>query len=136
MAQLSLQYLSINPQQLYANQPVTIITNVVNTGGEAGDYIIDLRINGQVEQTQTVSVSPLGTQPVEFTVAKSQPGTYTIDVGGQIGSFTVLAARGSASGWLAIIIGVLIPVAVVLTLKFRRATQKRKEADKFISLDS
>jgi uncharacterized repeat protein (TIGR02059 family) len=134
-AQMSLLYLNVNPQQASANQPVTIITNVVNSGDEAGNYNIALEIDGQVEQTKTVSVGPQGTQPVKFTVTRAQPGTYAIDIGGQTGSFTIIGAGGSAGAPLngvltaVLVIGVLILVAgVVLILKFRRAAQKRKAA--------
>jgi hypothetical protein len=126
-AQLSVQYLSVNPQQTYANQPVTITTNVVNAGDEGGNYNVALKINGQVEQTKMVSVGPQGTQPVKFTVAKAQPGTYTVDIVGQRGSFIVLGAGGTAgapgSGGLIVILimGVLIlTTVVVLLVTFRR----------------
>jgi len=88
-AQISLQQLSINPQQTTAGQPLTILTNVVNTGDEAGNYNVILKINGQVEQTRMVSVGPQGTQLVKFTITKAQPGTYTVNVGDQKASFIV-----------------------------------------------
>lgn len=98
-AQMSLQYLSVNPQQTTAGQPVTITTNVVNTGYEAGNYNLTLKINGQVEQSRMVSVGPQGTQPVKFTIAKTQPGTYTVSIDDQRGSFTVNgASRGPSAG--------------------------------------
>jgi len=124
---LSLQYLSINPKQASINQPVTITTNVVNTGGEAGDYTAVLKINGRVEQSRMVSVGPQGTQPVKFTVTKSQPGIYAVYVGGQQANFTILGAGSTAStpvnvGLIAIlIVGILvIIVSVLLILDFRR----------------
>jgi len=124
-AQLSLRYLSINPQQASANQPVTITTNVVNTGDEAGNYNVVLKINGQVEQQKMVSVGPQGTQPLKFTVTKAQPGTYTVDVGGQKGSFVVLVAGGTAGapvngGLIVILIMGLLVIATVVVLLFRR----------------
>lgn len=138
-ATMSLLYLNINPQQTYANQPVTILTNVVNTGDETGNYTVDLKINGQMEQTRMVSVGPQATQPVKFTVTRANPGTYSVDIGGQTGSFTVLGASGYAGvpmsgGWIAIIvIGVLIPInAVVLVLTLRRAARKKKAAQETI----
>ncbi len=124
---MSVQYLSINPQQASANQPVTISTNVVNTGGEAGNLNVALKINGQVEQTKMVSVGPQGTQPVKFTVTRAQPGTYTVDIGGQKGSFTILGAGATApapasEGLIAILIVVALIIAIiaVLLLIFRR----------------
>ena len=120
-AQLSLQYLSVNPQQTYANKPVTISTNVVNTGGETGNYTAVLRINGRVEQSRTVSVGPQGTQPVKFTVTKSQPGTYTVDIGGQKSSFVVSGAgsrpsAGMSEGLLFVAAIAVIAILVILLI--------------------
>jgi hypothetical protein len=124
--QMSLQYLSINPQQTSANQPVTILTNVVNTGDEAGNYYLALKINGQAEQTRMVSVGPQGAQPVKFTVTKAQPGAYTVDIGGQRGSF-IITGRGSntagapTSSWfIAMMFVVVLALIVVVILMLRR----------------
>jgi hypothetical protein len=121
---ISLQYLSITPQQTSAGQPVTITTNVVNTGDEAGNYNVTLKINGQVEEAKMVSVGPQGTQPVKFTVIKDQPGTYSVDVLGKTGSFTILGAgstTGSNTGGVIAlaIIGVLV-LATLVVLLIRR----------------
>jgi hypothetical protein len=122
--QLSVQCLSGNPQQTYANQPVTITTNVVNTGDEGGNYYLALKINGQVEQTKMVSVGAQGAQPVKLTVTKA-PGTYTVDIGGQRGSFVVLGAGGTAGapvngGLIALaLIGILIIASLVVLLLSR-----------------
>jgi hypothetical protein len=126
-AQMSVQYLNVSPQQANANQPVTITTNVVNTGDEAGSLNVALRINGQVEDTRMVSVGPKATQPVKFTVSRSQPGTYTVDIYDQNGSFTVLGSSNAAgkpvNGGLVILVAIAVLVlaaAVVLVLSFRR----------------
>jgi PKD repeat protein len=127
LAQMSLQYLNINPQQTSANQPVIILTNVVNSGDEAGSLNVALKINGQVEQTKIISVGPQATQPVKFTVTKAQPGTYAIDIGGQTSSFTILGASSTSTsrsanvGMIAILFfGVLVLIAVVGVLLARR----------------
>jgi hypothetical protein len=123
-----IQGLDICPERTAANQPVTILTNVVNTGGEAGNYTVNLKINGQVEQSRTVSVGPGGTYPVKFTVSKAQPGTYTVNIGGQQARFAIIGAGGETAGTpvnrgliVALIIGVLIlATVVVLMITFRR----------------
>ena len=126
-AQMSLQYLSVNPQQTSASQPVTISTNVVNTGDEAGNLNVALKINGQVEQARMVSVGPRVAQPVKFTVTRAQPGTYTVDIGGQKGSFTILGTRTTdrapvSGGLIALIVmaALILAAAVVLMMSFRR----------------
>jgi len=71
------------------------------------------------------SVGPGAAQPVKFTVTKSQPGTYTVDIGGQRDRFVVLGAyNNSAPNTSAVIAlvatfisGLLIIIAVML---FRR----------------
>jgi hypothetical protein len=127
-AQMSVQYLSVNPNQTAAGQPVTISTNVVNTGDAAGSLNVALKINGQVEETRMVSVGPMATQPVKFTVSKSQPGTYAVDLLGQEGSFTVIDA-GAAAGkpvngaMIAILaMGVLAVVVAVFIIRSYRRT--------------
>jgi len=125
-AQISLQYLSVTPQQTSANQPVNISTNVVNAGDEGGNYSVVLKINGQAEESRMVSVGPQTTQPVKFTVTRSQPGTYTVDVGVQKGSFIIIGKDTTNSkpinvGLIAILVlGVLMIVTVVSMLAFRR----------------
>jgi len=128
--QASVQYMSINPKQAAANQPVTISTNVANTGDNAVNYNVALMINGQMEQSRMVSVGPHASQPVKFTVTRAQPGTYSVDIAGQSGSFTILGAGsrtpGSSanSGLFAILIigALIIATVVVLMLIFRRIT--------------
>jgi hypothetical protein len=125
-ANMSSQYLSVSPQQTYANQPVAIAINVVNTGDEAGNYNLALKINGQVEQTKMVSVGPQATQPVKFTVTKGQPGTYSVSLDGKQGSFTILgpgagtAGSPASGGLIAIIIVGILVIAIVLILMLTR----------------
>jgi len=115
-AQMSVRYLSVSPQQTYAGQPVTITTNVVNTGDEAGNYNVALKINGQVEQTKMVSVGPQGTQPVKFTVTKAEPGTYTVNISDQRGSFTVTNVAGKPSTGIAAGLLLAVAMAVIVML--------------------
>ncbi len=126
-AQISLQYLSVNPKQTTANQPVTITTNVVNTGDQSGNLNVTLKINGQVEETRMVSVGPQASQPIKFTVAKSQPGTYSIDIGGQTGSFTIPDSQSNKGApvntgmIIFLVMAVLVIAAVMVLLLSRRS---------------
>jgi len=89
--------MNVNPQQQYAGQPVTITTNVSNTGGSTGQYTVTLTINGQVEETRLVSVGAQSALPVEFTVYRDVPGTYTVTMGGQQSSFTITGTSNGRS---------------------------------------
>ena len=74
-----------------------------------------------------VGVGPQGTQPVKFTVSRSQPGTYAVDIAGQKGSFTVRSGSSSTiinSGSLIaiLVVGVLvILISTLLILRLRRS---------------
>jgi hypothetical protein len=124
---LSTMYARVTPQQTYANQPVTISTNVVNSGDDTGNYNVVLKINGQVEQTKMVSVGPGGAYPVKFTVTEAQPGTYAATIDGHQVDFVVLGDKSSApslNGGLIVLllVGVLVLVTVVvLMFSFRRS---------------
>ncbi|HEX75778.1 MAG TPA: hypothetical protein G4O12_04255 [Dehalococcoidia bacterium] len=119
----ALQHLNVSPQQANAGQPVTISINVLNNGGQIGNYNLVLKINGRVEQTKMVSVSPGTAYPVKFTVYKSEPGTYNVAIDGHHSSFTILGGGSIWSGGLTaiLIMSVLVIAAVVvLILTFRR----------------
>jgi len=122
------QYMHINPLQAQVNQPVTIATNVVNFGQETGSYDVVLKVNGKPEQTRTVSVAPGATYPVNFTLAISRPGTYTVNIDNQRGSFVVLDDGKSAGpqvniGWIAILVlgALAIVIAILLIRTLRRS---------------
>ena len=125
---MALQYLAVNPQQTYAGQPVTITTNVSNTGGTTGQYTVTLMINGQVEESRLVSVGAQSALPVKFTVTRDVPGTYTVTIGTQQASFVIIGSGGATSGSpgsgapiAILIVGVLVLVtAMGLTLALRR----------------
>jgi len=125
-ANLNAKFLSINPSQTVANQPVTITTNVVNSGSQTGSTRIALKINGQIEQTKLVTVGPGGSRPVKFTVTKAEPGTYTVIIGNQRASF--LVAEDTAGGTsvdggtiVMILLGFLVvAIFIVVMLSFRR----------------
>ncbi len=95
---LKLERLSIIPQQAHINETVIITIWVVNETGDNIDATTNLEINGQLEETKTISNCPqrynsqctvkIGC-PITFFTKKTQPGTYNIDIGGQKGTFTI-----------------------------------------------
>jgi parallel beta-helix repeat protein len=120
-ADLSASYLQISPPQVNPNQPVTISINVANTGGEGGSHAVTLYINGNAEQSKTVTVSPGSSQNVAFTVSKATRGTYAVLLEGQSGQFTVKSTTALGGGGLGtggIIAIVLVVIAIIVGLIF------------------
>ena len=124
-ADLSASNLHISPQQVLPNQQVEISINVGNHGGETGSHTVALYINGYLEQSQTVGISPGSCQNVMFRVAKANPGTYAVSLEGQCGWFTVVGGTTTAltcfSGGLGVggvaVIAIFV-VALVLAIVF------------------
>jgi len=115
--------LNISPQEIQPNQQVNISISITNDGGETGSYEAVLYINGQMENSQTVSISSGSTQNVAFSVTRATPGTYTISLGGQQEQFTVMGNQVSNKGLdtgSTIAIIVIIVLIAALVLVFRR----------------
>jgi hypothetical protein len=88
---LATAYLLVSPEQGRPGQVFEISINVGNDGGATGTRSIALYINGELEQSQTVSVSPGSSKLLVFHVTKYEPGTYEVWLEGNEGQFTVIA---------------------------------------------
>ena len=128
-ASFSASYPQISSLQVNPDQLVTISLDIANVGGEGGSHTVTLYINGEVEQSQTVSVPPGGTQSVVFTVSRSVPGTYRVTVEGWSGQFVVVGAgtepvagggvgAGGGLGTGGIITIVVVGIALITGLIF------------------
>jgi hypothetical protein len=107
-ANLSVKYVSVQPQQVSLNEPVTIYANITNSGDITGNYNITLKINDTVEETETGSIGAHAAKPLKFEVIKEQPGTYTVDINGQQVYFTVVDENSNANA------GKVIPIIFLL----------------------
>ena len=116
--------LCIEPGRICPGGTVTITTNASNTGGTTGYYSVVLMINGQQEATKLVSVGAMSAQPVKFTITRDVPGTYTVIIGGQQASFTVVPSTAgspvSAPLIVAVVIGIVFIASLVVLFLRRR----------------
>ena len=81
--------LSISPTEVDINESVTISVSVTNTGDLAGSYEVTLKINNVEEASKEVTVNGGTSEKVTFTTVKDVAKTYSVDVNGLSGSFTV-----------------------------------------------
>jgi hypothetical protein len=91
-ASFSLGSFTISPNEVAIGGSVTISVNVANTGEQAGDYNLTLKVDGAVEATKDITVAGGSSQNVTFTTAKDLPGTYSVDINGLSGTFVVKEA--------------------------------------------
>ena len=81
--------LAIVPGEAVIGGRVTISALVNNTGYLGGSYEVTLKINDAAVATEGVTVPGRASQEVIFITAKDVAGTYTVDVNGLAGTFTV-----------------------------------------------
>lgn len=81
--------LNISPAEVDVGAEVTISVLVANTGGESGSYRVTLKIDGVVEATKEVTISPGASERVTFITSRDVVDSYSVDVNGLTGSFTV-----------------------------------------------
>jgi hypothetical protein len=122
--------LNISPESVKIGEDVTITVKVTNTGGEKGSYTVTLKIDGEVEDEEAVTLNSAEAKNVSFDVSTSQEGTFDVDVDGLGGSFTVTKSseteeKPSGGGGIpgfpyeSIVLGVILGV-IVLWLVQRR----------------
>ena len=139
-AVFTLSSLSISPAEINIDETATISLLVTNTGGTSGSYTVTLNINGIKEADKTVTVAAGGSQAVTFSFTAKATGSYSVNVDGLSGSFTVPAEPGQIAevvepeeeedlipakpfNWLGVTIGLMsaaILLVMVILLRRRR----------------
>jgi hypothetical protein len=128
-ADLSVKYLNVQPQQVSANQPVTVYANITNGGDDTGNYVATLKINDKIEQVQKGEIKGHSAVPIKFTVYKDEPGIYTVDINGQKSTFSIINSNSSIDSvrnlltiMLVILAAVILIICVLMVLRKQRNT--------------
>jgi hypothetical protein len=66
-----------------------IYIDITNTGKATGSYTLNLKINGYTSQSKAVTLDPSTSKGVQWLVSDNGPGTYTVEVDGLSGTYTV-----------------------------------------------
>ena len=117
-AELTVTSLDLMPERVKPGEPVTITAEVTNTGGCEGSYTLNLTINGEAEQTRTVTLAPQATETVTFAITREEPGSYSVSIDGLTDEFTVTASWLSRYWWAILLIA--LAGLVVYFLWWRR----------------
>ena len=118
-AEFTITSLNLNSARVNPREPVTASAEITNTGGTEGNYTLNLTINGEVEQAETVTLAPQETETVAFTITKEEPGSYSVSVGGLTDEFTVTVSWLSRYWWT-VVVGIIVAGLVVYSLVSRR----------------
>jgi hypothetical protein len=111
--------LTIDPSSVEADGTVTVSVEVKNTGSESGSHTVALKLDGEVEEEKTVTLSPEEAETVSFEVTTSKLGTHSVEIDGLTGSYAVTEKEEEPSGGIpgfpyeAIILGVVAGVVIL-----------------------
>jgi len=110
--QFTFSNLTVEPASVEAGNPVNISVDVTNTGNVAGETQVDLMVHNEPVDSENITLSPNESTAVEFSHTEDEPGTYTIEVGGQTESYEVTEEAPFLSGIATL--GILATAFVVL----------------------
>jgi hypothetical protein len=88
-AEFQVTELTVNPPSVMVDEIVEISVKVTNVGEAGGSYTVNLKIDDIIRETRDVALSGGATGFVEFEVTATYPGTHTVEIDDQSGSFTV-----------------------------------------------
>jgi len=73
--------LDILPAAVAVNESTTVRGEVRNGSVETARYNVPLMVNGVAENRKSISLAPGASETVEFSLARSEPGSYEIAIG-------------------------------------------------------
>lgn len=134
-ASFAVSNLNVSPSSVKTDEAVTVTADVKNSGGSAGTYKIVLKVNGNNEVEQTITLSAGKTQKLVFNLSKPQAGEYSITIDSQSAKFKVSADEASWISWLIkkvtnlpwwmyVVIGIgglLVILVIILIIRRRNA---------------
>ena len=90
------QNASLSAKSVTPGAPVTVTADITNKSAVNGNKKVTLYVNGQIENSQGVTVNSGSSSKLTFSVARSEPGDYMVYVDGvPAGSFKVELFRES-----------------------------------------
>ncbi len=111
-AEFEFSDLLIEPASVKGGDAVTIQVNVTNTGNIAGETEVELLVNNETVDSETVSLEAGETTTVEFSHTEKEQGDYTIEIGDLSGTYEVTKSTPFLTG--AATIGILATAFILL----------------------
>ena len=126
-AVFELSNLTVDPSSVEVGGTVSVFVEVSNIGEKSGTHNITLKINDDVEDEKAVTLNPDESETVSFEVSASQLGTFSVEVDGLSGSYTVIEPeeptfweRIPGFPYEAIVMGLIVGVLVLWLIQQRR----------------
>ena len=89
-AEFVLSDFELSPNEVYPGEEVNISVTVENVGRVKGSYATKLKVDGEVEDMEWVTLKAGKSEEVTFVVSRDKPGEYGVRIGKYKDSFIVL----------------------------------------------
>ncbi|MBL7061733.1 MAG: hypothetical protein ISS54_03255 [Dehalococcoidia bacterium] len=122
--------LSISPESVAVGDPVTISANVTNTKDTGGTYLVELKLNDEVKDSQQLTLDAGQSQNVSSMITADTPGDNFVELGDATDFFTV---TGQASffdifdTWVWWVIAGVIIVLFILVIVIVAVPSRKKQ---------
>ncbi len=91
-ASFTLSDMVISPVEVKEGEAVSVSITVFNSGELEGEYEVVLKLNGEVFESQLVTLAGGSSKLVTFNITSGSPDDYSVDINGLTGSFVVYNA--------------------------------------------
>jgi HD domain len=145
LAQFEVRNLTITPVQALTGENIIINYEVINTGGQSGEFTVIINIFGMLQTSRLVTLEAGEVQAMNLTLPPGKPGTYPVDIGGEKASFTIRALSSMLPAsiqtqkvmwiWLISIIilvigeAILVFYLIIFLMRRRRTIHQRRVAE-------
>ncbi|MBM4447409.1 MAG: hypothetical protein FJ023_08735 [Chloroflexi bacterium] len=122
--------LIISPNSVAVGEPVTITAKITNTKDTEATFPIELKLNGEVKDSQELTLNAGQSDNVSFTITADKPGDNLVELGDASNVFTV---TGQASFWTIFepwvlwTIGAIIVVLIILVIAIIAMPSRKKQ---------
>lgn len=83
--------LSVSPKDVTPDGTVTASITIKNNVDVVKDVVLNLKVDDQIRQSQTVSIPPNSIKVVSFDIKNEKVGSHIIDINGYVTSYSVSA---------------------------------------------
>ena len=88
-ANFEVRNLTVSPIQAKPGESISINYEVINTGGQSGEFTLITNITNLSQTNQLIKLDGGQTQTNNLTFYPSNPGTYQVNIGGANATFTI-----------------------------------------------
>jgi hypothetical protein len=121
-AKFEINNLTVNPSMVQPNQEVTISLKVTNTGGQSGEYNLELKVDGTVKSSKQVVIAAGTSQTVNFNTTSYAVGKHQVAVAGLSGEFDVIKTSKptNINWWFIGGVTAIVLLIIVVLIALRR----------------